>query len=149
MSCNFSLCNTSLIFKYILWKIISKFFKTGSRELKTINENQMLSQNESHIFFHVVWNAIYLRILFFSNTSNLVHDKMGIISSQIVKDDRDLEFFWVNTQFQITILVGRSFIFSSDMAMVPQKDIFIAVLLATNMAFSCLFKILLIIITHL
>ena len=80
----------------ILRKIGSKSIQTRTHKLETIQKYQMLSHHKSHIFLHIIWNAINLRIMLFTNRSNLLYHKITVLATEIMKDDRDLELFWVN-----------------------------------------------------
>ena len=94
----------------------------------------MFTQHKCHVFLHIIREAVYLQIMLFSNGAYLLHNKMGIIPTEMMKDDRGLELFWVNPQPQITVLVGRPPLLPSNVTMIPDPDICFLILLATNMA---------------
>ena len=77
---------------------------------------------------------------------------MGIIPTEIMKNDRDLELFWANPQLQITVLMCRSPVLSSNMAMIPDSDISLlipCILMSTNMIHLSNLKLLFFHISHL
>ena len=43
------------------------------------------------LLFHIIWNTVYLQIMLFSYEANLLHNKMRIITSEIMKYDWDLK----------------------------------------------------------
>ena len=129
------------IFKLIIWKVISKFFKTWAHKLKTVNEDKMFSKHERHILFHVIWNSIYIHLLFFSFFSDFLHDKVTIITSEIVKYNRTFQLLSIDSQCQITILMCWSSIISSSMTMMPYTGVCFGVCFVTNMAFSCFLEV--------
>lgn len=70
--------------------------QTRTYELKTIKKNKVFAKHESHIFFHIVGDTIDLHIMLFTDRPNLLHDKLAIIATEIMKDDKDFKLFWVN-----------------------------------------------------
>ena len=94
------------------------------------------------IIIIIIINGIYIHLLLLDNTSDLLHNKIAVISSQIVKDNRNLELFRIDPHLQITILMSRSSITTCDMTVIPDSDIFIGICLVTNMALISLLKML-------
>lgn len=57
--------------------------------------SKMLAKHESHVLFHIIGYAVDIQILFFTNSFYLLHYKMAVIASEIMKDDGDFKIFWV------------------------------------------------------
>ena len=115
----------------------------------------MLTQHEGHVFFHIIRDDIYVHLLFFTffifigvlfcYLANLLHDKMAIIASQVMKNNWNLIS---QLEIHITILISRSSVFSSYMIMVSDRNVFLRIFFITNMTFLSLFKILMILFCH-
>ena len=88
------------------------------------------------------------KLLLFSYGTYLLRNKMGIKTSQIMENNWDLVLFWVNPQYQITVLIRRSPVLPSNVTMIPDRDICFLILLATNMALFCSLKHLFLLISH-
>ena len=77
--------------------------------METIDKRQMIAQHESHILFHVIGDGVDIQVLLFSfficicmllsHFSNLLHYKVTVIPTEIVKDDWYLNVFWFDPQF--------------------------------------------------
>ena len=46
--------------------------------------------------------------MFFSYGANFLHNKMGIVPTEIMENNRQLKIFWINPQLQSTVLVSTS-----------------------------------------
>ena len=57
---------------------------------------------------------------------------MEIIPIEIMKNDRDLELFWVNPQLQITVLMRKTPVLSSNMAMISDSHFSTYIFLPTK-----------------
>ena len=55
----------------------------------------MLTHHEGHVSLYIVGGAVYAQILILSNLTNLLHHKMSIINTQIVKYYRNFDIIWV------------------------------------------------------
>lgn len=88
------------------------------------------------------------KLLLFSYGAYLLRNKVGIKTSQIMENNWDLVLFWVNPQYQITVLIRRSPVLPSNVTMIPDPDICFLILLATNMALFCSLKHLFLFISH-
>ena len=75
-------------------KLLANLLRLERINCKTIKKNQMLSQHRSHVFFHVVWDGIYIHLFVFSffvlvcifigYFTDLLHNNMDVIISQIM-----------------------------------------------------------------
>ena len=79
------------------WKISSQSFQTTSHKLETIKKDKMLAKHKCDVFFRIVRNTINFQVMLFSNITDLLHNKMGIIPTEIMKYNMDLKLFWVNS----------------------------------------------------
>ena len=81
-------------------KIRSDLFKTRAHKLKTVDEDQIPSKHKTHVLFHFVWNDVNWNLFSFTffvyscmlvcDGSNVFHDEVAVVSSQVVKDNRHL-----------------------------------------------------------
>ena len=110
----------------------------------------MSAQHKGHVFSHVIGNTVYIPIIFFSYEANLLRNKMEIIPTEIMKDHRKFKIFGTNPQPQITVLMGRSSLFTSNVAMISNSNFILRIckFLTTYMALNGGTKILFLIITH-
>ena len=56
------------------------------------------------MYFSILLGMQFIsKLLLFSYGTYLLHNKMGIIPKEIMKNDRDLELFWANVPIPCTV----------------------------------------------
>ena len=109
----------------------------------------MVTKHERHIFFHIVWNCIYVHFNLFSvfsvciilnNSSNFLHYKMAVITSQIMEDHWNFYFLWIYSEFQITVLMCGASVFASNMTMISDTNVFFSIFFITDVTCCCFFE---------
>ena len=118
----------------------------------------MITKHERHIFLHVVRDGVNIYLFFISvfvsitvflnNSSNLLHDEMTIIPTQIVEYDGYFYFICFYFEFQITVLMSRTSIFTSYMAAISNSYISFVIFFITYMTFISFLVFFFIIFSH-
>lgn len=89
------------------------------------------------IFYFFFFTFLIFARMLSRYMTNLLHDKMRVISSKIMENNRD---FINELEIQTTVLMTRSTVFISDVTMISYSDVFICIFFSQLWQLSAFLK---------
>ena len=85
--------------------------------MHAIDKYKMFTRHKGHVFLHVIWDTVNIQTLLFTDRSYFLDYKVRVITTKIMKYNRQFKRFWIHSKLQIAILVSASAAFTCYMAM--------------------------------